>query len=200
MSKIPPRVPGGSTTTPDAKPELAKISVWDIVSQPGVYDRMTAIARAKKADWQRPSWSVADVTHQAVERLAEQSLLPDPSDRHAFDAAFRAALKRTLIDRLRMKQAKKRGFGLVRVALGRVTAPPQPAGHGEDDARAILAQYEARRPRHTLVLWLHAVHDFSYAEIAESLGLTEHQVQSALRLAKAELKEQLAAHAPSRGL
>ena len=178
------------------KPESRTLSVWAIVSQSGVYERMKAIAEAKKADWQKPSWSVADVTHQAMERLAEQHRLPDPSDKKAFDTAFRVALERTLIDRHRKKKTHKRGFGRIRVVLSQLTARAVPTNLDEDEARAILKEYELRRPRQTLILWMRAIQDFSYAEIAETLGLTLDQVKAALRLAKAELKEQLIDHAP----
>ncbi len=185
-------VPAQDSTTPVAAAPTP--SVWEIVTRPGVYERMKAVAEAKKADWLRPSWSATDVTHLAVERLAAQYQLPDPADRGAFDAAFRVALERTLIDRHRRKQAQKRGFGRVRVALDELAARPQASAASEAEAREILARYEARRPRHTLVLWMRAVHEFSYAEIAETLGLTLDQVKSALRLAKAELQELLTDH------
>ncbi len=174
--------------------DAATPCVWEIVTRPGVYGRMKAIAEAKKADWPRPSWSATDVTHLAVERLAAQYRLPDPGDRAAFDAAFRVALERTLIDRHRSKRALKRGFGRVRVALDRLPARRDSAAASEAEAREILARYEQRRPRHTLVLWMRAVHEFSYAEIAEALELTPDQVKSALRLAKAELQELLSDH------
>jgi len=177
--------PAGDAATPRTP------RVWELVTRPGVYGRMKAIAEAKKADWLRPSWSATDVTHLAVERLAAQCQLPDPSDRAAFDAAFRAALERTLIDRHRRKTAQKRGFGRVRVALDGLPARPEAS---DAEARDVLGRYAERRPRHTLVLWMRAVHEFSYAEIAEALDLTPDQVKSALRLAKAELQELLSDH------
>ena len=183
-------------TPPAAGPRTP--CVWELVTRPGVYGRIKAIAEAKKADWLRPSWSAADVTHQAVERLAAQRTLPDPADRAAFDAAFRLALHRTLHDRHRRNAAAKRGFGRDRVALdglpARPEASPASEAEAEAEARQILAGYEAHRPRHALVLWMRAVHEFSYAEVAEALGLTLDQVKSALRLARAELRELLSDH------
>ncbi len=176
-----------------SRPETA--CVWAIVSRPGVLSALERIAHQRRTGWQGLSWGTGDLTHEALIRMSGQRNLPAADDRAEFEKAFSATIQRVLADKYRRKHAKKREGGWARVAAERLLGVARPGGEGDADLAGVVEEYVRTRPLHCVVVWMTAEFGLTADRIAAILDIKPESVERKLRLARAELRDEIDPHA-----
>lgn len=126
--------------------------------------------------------------------MSGQRNLPAADDRAEFEKAFSETIQRALVDKYRRKHAKKREGGWVRLAVERLLGVAQPGGGGDADLAGVVEEYVRTRPLHSVVVWMTAEFGLTVERIAAILDMKPESVERKLRLARAELRDELDPH------
>lgn len=160
---------------------------------PLVYDELRRIAAGYlRGERSGHTLQSTALVHEAYVRLVDADV--DWQDRAHFFALAARTMRRILVDHAEARGAAKRGGGLVAVTLHE-EIPAASDADGSTDLLALdaaLNKLAALDPRHASVVELHYFGGLTYAEIAETLGLSTSTLDRSLRLAKAWLASELA--------
>ena len=152
---------------------------------PLVYRDLEAIARG----YVHPAATLEPrgLVHELYLKLAQAPI--DARDRRHFFAIAALAMRQILTDRVRRRQADKRGGGQLQVTLSGL------ADESKDvDALAIddaLGKLEALSPRQARIVEMRCLLGMTVTEVAEALELSERTVHGEWRLARAWLMREL---------
>jgi RNA polymerase sigma factor (TIGR02999 family) len=147
---------------------------------PLVYDRLRRLAQAHlRHEHSDISLQGTDLVHEAYLRLAKQRS-PDWENRKQFFTFVAYLMRRILVDHARRNDANKRGGSKVKVPLdGSAESVPAPEAKelevlALDRALDKLAQMD---PRQSRIVELRFFGQFSIAETADLLGLSDATVK-----------------------
>ncbi|HEX6927377.1 MAG TPA: ECF-type sigma factor [Longimicrobiaceae bacterium] len=161
---------------------------------PIVYDELRELARAQlRREDAGHTLNATALVHEAYLRLAERRELK-PRDRHHFFAIAAQCMRRVLVDHARARKRKKRGSGVVALALDDAAAVW--AEEASDDLLALdaaLDRLAAVSPRAAQVVELRFFAGLSLQETALSLGTSLKTVQRDWLLARAWLQKEIEA-------
>jgi RNA polymerase sigma factor (TIGR02999 family) len=157
---------------------------------PLVYDELGRLASHYMRS-ERPSHTLqaTALVNEAYLRLAGASVTWQ-SRAHFFAVAARL-LRRILVDHAKAHRREKRGGGGVKVTLNEAVIAPAEAPPdivALDDALQRLGEIDSRKSR---LIELHFFGGLTYAELAETMEISEATVHRELRLAKAWLHHEL---------
>jgi len=157
-----------------------------------VYATVRAIAARSLRTQPAATLSATDLAHEALLRLLGSDM--ECADRHHFFRVAAQATRQVLIDTARKRLAGKRGGNPAHVELDEAHAVAAPESDTQlvrlDDALRDLA---VRNERHAQMIELVYFGGFSRGEVAAALGLSDTTVDRDLRVARAWLKDALAA-------
>jgi len=157
---------------------------------PVVYPELRRLARAQlRRERAGHSLQPTLLVHEAYLRLVKADL--DWRDRTHFLSVAARVMRRILVERARAKRATKRGGDEVRVTLSGPIAAPQSSPIDIlvlDDAMERLRALDARQAQ---IVELCYFGGLTYAEIGETMGISEATVDRDLRHARAWLRREL---------
>jgi RNA polymerase sigma factor (TIGR02999 family) len=165
---------------------------------PLMYDELKIVARAQlgREDVGHTLGPTA-LVHEAYIRLADREKLA-PADRRHFFAIASQAMRRVLIDHARARKRKKRGLGKVAEPLDEIEALLTDSSADElvslDEALDRLAE---AKPRAAKIVELRFFGGLTLEETGESLGVSLKTVQRDWLLARAWLRKEIDADAPT---
>ena len=163
-----------------------------------VYDELRRLARARLGHCHGPqTLQATDLVHEAYIRLKEKNRDGWNSRGHFFGAAARA-MRDVLVDRVREKEAYKRGGGQVRIDIT-ITWPDsdKPLTARELlDLHDALEKLQVQHPEHAEVVFLHCFAGMTLDEISEIFEVSRSTTERRWRFARAWLYDQMAASAP----
>ncbi|QWF16935.1 ECF-type sigma factor [Lysobacter capsici] len=157
-----------------------------------VYDELKAIALRHLGQHRRLALDPTELVNEAVLRLLEDRV--DAQNRAHFFRIAATAIRCTLVDLIRQRQAEKRGGGVVITwfDIERESAPsglsPEQRWLEIEDALTVL---DKLYPRPCRVLELAFLIGLSQQQIAEALSINLRTVERDLRFAKTWLRGQL---------
>ncbi len=159
---------------------------------PVVYDELRRLARAQLRG-ERAGHSVQPtlLVHEAYLRLVKADV--DWRDRTHFLSVAARVMRRILVERARAKRATKRGGDEVRVPLSGPIPSPQSSPIDIlvlDDAMERLRGLNERQAQIAELCFFGGL---TYAEIGETIGISEATVDRDLRHARAWLRRELSA-------
>jgi RNA polymerase sigma factor (TIGR02999 family) len=184
-------------TTPPSTPVTLLLDRWrsgdrQALDQlmPLVYDELGRLA-AHYMRSERPSHTLqaTALVNEAYIRLVGASVTWQ--NRTHFFAVAARLLRRILVDHAKGHRREKRGGGGIKVTLNEAMIAPAelpPDIVALDDALQRLAAIDARKSE---LIELHFFGGLTYAELAETLKISEATVHRELRLAKAWLQHEL---------
>lgn len=162
-----------------------------------IYSQLKRIAANRLREQARPVVDPTELVHEALLKLIQSPV--DAEDRRQLFKIAAAALRHTLIDLVRRRDADKRGGGEItsldalQITVGAV------AGVGADhwlDVERALTELEALDPRKCRIAELALIVGLEQTEIAATLGLSLSTVERDLRFSRAWLKTRLSATGP----
>lgn len=160
---------------------------------PLVYPRLQRLARAQLRRGGAVTLDTVGLVHEAYLRLVEEMNV-EWQDREHFFAVLTRAMRFIVIDRLRHRQARKRGGDLRRVTLdAELVGDLEPLDAALTVSR-VVDQLASFNPRLAQVVECRFFVGMSDREIAEVLGLSERTVQRDWLKARAWLRQALVEH------
>lgn len=157
-----------------------------------VYANVRAIAARSLRAMPGATLSATDLAHEALLRLLGSDM--QCIDRHHFFRVAANATRQVLIDTARKRRAGKRGGNPAHVELDEAHAVAAPGNDAQllrlDDALRDLAVHNER---HAQMIELVYFGGFNRVEVAAALNLSDTTVDRDLRVARAWLKDALAA-------
>jgi RNA polymerase sigma factor (TIGR02999 family) len=168
---------------------------------PLVYPRLQSLARAQLRRGGAVTLDTVGLVHETYLRLVEEMEV-EWQDREHFFAVLARAMRFIVIDRLRHRQAQKRGGDLQRVTLDAdLVGNLEPLDAALTVSR-VVDQLASFNPRLAQVVECRFFVGMDDEEIAEALGLSQRTVQRDWLKARAWLRQALAARpdeAPQNG-
>lgn len=197
---FPPSSPSPSMSSSPAPEVTVLLRRWSDGDEraldrlmPMVYDQLRGVAH-RRLDGERTGHTLQTtaLVHEAYARLADAELRWE--DRAHFFALAARTMRRILVDYARARVAEKRGGGQEPVSLDAVTVELAEEGRDADvlALHEALERLEAQDERKARVIEAHVFGGLTYAETAETLGISPATVDRDLRLAKAWLARELA--------
>jgi len=162
-----------------------------------IYSQLKRIAANRLREQARPVVDPTELVHEALMKLIQSPI--DAEDRRQLFKIAAAALRHTLIDLVRRRDADKRGGGEVtsldalQITVAGLTGAS--ADHWLDVEHA-LTELEALDPRKCRIAELALIVGLEQTEIAATLGLSLSTVERDLRFARAWLKTRLSGATP----
>lgn len=162
-----------------------------------IYSQLKRIAANRLREQARPIVDPTELVHEALLKLIQSPV--DAEDRRQLFKIAAAALRHTLIDLVRRRDADKRGGGEVTSLDALQITVAGVAGASADhwlDVERALTELEALDPRKCRIAELALIVGLEQTEIAATLGLSLSTVERDLRFARAWLKSRLSGTAP----
>lgn len=162
-----------------------------------IYSQLKRIAAHRLREQARPVVDPTELVHEALLKLIQSPI--DAEDRRQLFKIAAAALRHTLIDLVRRRDADKRGGGEVTSLDALQITVAGVAGANADhwlDVEHALTELEALDPRKCRIVELALIVGLEQTEIAATLGLSLSTVERDLRFARAWLKTRLSDTAP----
>ncbi len=160
---------------------------------PRVYDELRRLARGALSHERRDhTLQPTALVHEAFVRLVPQQS-KEWQNREQFFAICAGLMRQVLVDHARRRNARKRGSGVVRVALDEADVAAQAAGLGVELLLVDRALHEldAIDPRRARIVEMRYFAGMTVPEIAHVLGCPEWDVKRDWKLAKAWLAREL---------
>jgi RNA polymerase sigma factor (TIGR02999 family) len=153
-----------------------------------VYRELKGIAMRRLARAGTRGLDATELVNETLLRLLGNA--PDANSREHFFKIAATAIRCTLIDLIRHRQAEKRGGGASPLSL---TLADRQAVTGRQwlDVEAALADLERHDPRKCRIVELAFLVGLNQREIADALAISLSTVERELRFAKAWLRERL---------
>ncbi|WP_158549370.1 ECF-type sigma factor [Lysobacter silvisoli] len=158
-----------------------------------VYGELKGIALRHLATMGRQIVDPTELVNEALLRLLGDRI--DAQNRQHFFRIAATAIRYTLIDLIRQRQAEKRGGGAIITRFDEALEQAQDGAMPDQrwlEVEAALAAFEGPYPRQCRTLELAYLVGLKQHEIADALAVNVRTVERDLRFAKAWLREELA--------